>query len=221
MASVNPFKMTKAELQKFLTGRCKHYHFYYEHPACFIKEMGYPVRRGFLDIETSNLDADFGILLSYAIKVEDKRKIYGRHITKEELRSNTLDKQLVKECIKDMMRFDELVSYYGTRFDLKFLRSRALYWGLDFPEYGYIKHKDCYYMVRNRLKLHRNRLEDACRLLGIKGKTHLDGKIWVQALTGDEKALKYIFDHNKKDVIILEKLFKRLEVYVRPTNRSI
>jgi len=221
MASVNPFNLKKDELLIFLTGRCKHHHFYYEHPACFLKELGKEPKRGFLDIEVSNLHADFGIVLSYAIKVENKRKIYAGVITKEELTNGTLDKRVVQECIRDMMKFDEIITYNGTRFDLPYLRSRALHWGLEFPKYGYIKHKDAYYMVRNRLRLHRNKLEDACRLLGIKGKTHLDGTQWVKALTGDKKALKYVLDHNKKDVIILEELYHRLRDYVKEVRRSI
>jgi len=478
MAAVNPFNLKKDELLIFLTGRCKHHHYYYEHPACFLKELGKEPRRGFLDIEASNLHADFGIVLSYAIKVEGKRKIYYGVITKEELTNGTLDKRIVNDCVRDMMKFDEIVTYNGcltpghrvltadlrwvpvealrpgdkllafeenspstntrrhfieskvvtnipiekdvykitlsdgsilkatsdhpwlvkdnnnrwkwittkelasgryksltrimptwkedvsysagyigafldgegninqairgrsgkeadavfsitfsqkdktiirklsemldelgikysigpydkqhpymdcirikgsreeklkllgitrpaklsrlnirrlgaireyesiaidkieclgkkvvcglettsrtyiaegfpchnTRFDIPFLRSRALYWNIDFPLYGYIKHKDVYYMVKNRLRIHRNRLEDACRLLGIKGKTHLDGTQWVKALTGDKRALSYVLDHNKKDVIILEKLYHKLKDYVKEVNRSI
>jgi len=221
MAAINPYNLTKKELQIFLTGRCKHHHYYYEHPACFLKELGKEPRRGFFDIEVSNLHADFGIVLSYAIKVENKRKIYCGVISPEDLRNGTLDRNVVKQCIEDLSKFDEIVTYNGTRFDIPYIRSRALFWGFEFPKYGYIKHKDAYYMVRNRLRIHRNKLEDACRLLGIKGKTHLDGVIWTKALTGDEKALKYVLDHNKKDVIILEKLYHVLEPYVKEVRRSI
>ena len=219
--AVNPFNLKKDELLLFLTGRCRHHHYYYEHSACFVKEMGRKPTIGFLDIETSNLQADFGIVLSYAIKKADCKKIYSRVITKDELMNGTLDKEVVRQCIEDMSKFDVIISYFGSRFDIPFLRSRALYWKLEFPKYGYIKHKDVYYMVKNRLRLHRNRLEDACRLLGISGKTHLDGTYWVKALTGDKKSLRYILDHNKRDVILLEQVYNKLNVYARETKRSI
>ena len=221
MVGINPWKLKKDELILYFTGRCRHRHLYVEHPNCFLEELGKKPKRGFFDIETSNLHADFGIMLSYAIKVEGKRKIYANVIDPEDLRNGTLDKNLVKQCIDDLFEFDEIVTFRGSVFDLPFVRSRALYWGFEFPKYGYMKHKDVYYMVRNRLRLHRNRLEDACRLLGIKGKTHLDGATWTKALTGDKKALAYVLDHNKRDVIILEKLYHVLEPYVRETRRSI
>ena len=222
--TVNPFNLKKDELLVFLTQRCRHGHYYYEHPACFEKEYlhdGKPPRYCILDIEASNLNANFGIMLSYAIKEYKKPKIFARTITADELISETLDKGLVKECVDILSNYDVVITYYGSRFDIPFLRTRAIYWNLDFPKYGYLKHKDVYYMVRNRLKLSRNTLEEACRTLGIKGKTRVDGTYWIKALTGDETALKYILKHNKRDVIILEKLYDKLESYVRNTRRSI
>jgi len=219
--AVNPFNLKKDELLEYLTKRCKHGHLYVEHPSCYIKEKNRETRIGYLDIEASNLKADFGIMLSYCIKENGKKNIYYGCISKNDLMNGTLDKNLIKSCIDDMSKFDVIISYYGTKFDIPFIRSRALYWNLDFPKYGYLKHKDCYYMVRNRLCLSRNRLEDACRLMGIEGKTHLDGTYWIKALTGDKKSLKYILDHNKRDVILLEKLYHKIKDYVKETRRSI
>jgi len=221
MADINFHNLKKKELQLFLTGRCKHRHMYYEHPACFLRELNLKPRIGYLDIETSNLKANIGIMLSYCIKDGDSKKIYSGVIKKSELMDGTLDKRLVEDCINDMWKFDKIVTYYGTRFDVPFLRTRALFWDVEFPKYSQINHKDCYYMVRNKMCLHSNRLENACRLMGIKGKTHVDWNYWIRALTGDEKSLKYILDHNKKDVIILEKLYNKLLQYVRDTNKSI
>lgn len=160
-------------------------------------------------------------MLSYAIKDGNSKTIHYEVISRKELTNGTLDKNLVRECIKDMKKFDLIITYYGTKFDLPFIRSRALYWGLEFPEYGHITHKDCYYMVRNKLCIHRNRLEDACQLIGITGKTHLNGVYWVKALTGDKKSLEYILEHNKADVQILEKLHIKLKEYVKDSNKSI
>ena len=76
-------------------------------------------------------------------------------------------------------------------------------------------------MVRNKLCLHSNRLEVACRHLGIEGKTHLDGSMWTLAISGNKKALEYVLEHNKYDVIILEKLHNRIKEFVRNTVKSI
>jgi len=217
----NPFNMKKSELLDLFRGRCKHGHLYAEHPACYVKEKKNKVKIGYLDIETSNLTADFGIMLSYAIKERGKNKIYCGTITKKEIESGELDKNLVKKCIDDMNKFDIIMGYYSTKFDIPFLRSRAMYWGLDFPVYGELQHKDVWYMVRAKMRLHSSRLETACKHLGIKGKTHLDGLYWIKALSGDDKALEYILDHNKKDVIILEKLHDKIKDFVKNTTRPL
>jgi len=217
----NPMSMKKADLAVLFTGHCKHGHLYAEHPACYLAEYEPNLKVGFLDIETSNLKADFGIMLSYCIKEAGNKTILGRSITETELRKKVLDKSLVKECIDDIGKFNLIVTYYGTKFDIPFIRSRALYWKLDFPKFGSHNHKDVYYMVRNRLCIHRNRMEDAARLIDIKGKTHIDGYYWITALTGDKEALKYILDHNKADVEVLEEVYYKMKDFQRDISKSI
>jgi len=217
----NPMGMKKQDLAVLFTEHCKHGHLYAEHPACYLAEHEDKLKIGFLDIETSNLKADFGIMLSYCIKEANNKKILGRAINKKELDNGTLDKDLVKECIADVGKFNLIVTYYGTKFDVPFIRSRALYWDIEFPKFGSHNHKDCYYMVRNRLCIHRNRMEDAARLLGIEGKNHIDGYYWITALTGNPKALAYILDHNERDVEVLEKVYYKMKDFSRDVSKSI
>lgn len=221
--SLNPYKMKKIDLLKYLTKRCKHKHLYIEHPNCFIKESEYEPRVGFLDIETNGLKANFHIMGSYCIKDSASNKIYGRHITAKELMSNTIDKNLVQDCINDILQFDKIVTYFGTWFDIPFVRTRALKWNLkDFPIYGLVQHCDVYFMVKSKLCLHRRSLDAVTRHLGIEGKTHVDGNIWQTAfLHHDEKALKKIHEHCKLDVIILEKVWRKIKEYTPEAKRSL
>jgi len=217
----NPMNMKKEDLAILFTRRCKHGHLYAEHPGCYISEYESNLKIGYLDIESSNLKADFGIMLSYCIKEANKKEILGRSINKDELNNGTLDKNLVRECISNIGKFNLIITYYGTKFDLPFIRSRALYWGIEFPKFGSHNHKDCYYMIKNRLCIHRNRMEDAARLLGIEGKTHIDGYYWITALTGNSKALGYILDHNKADVEVLEKVYNKVKDFSKNVSKSI
>ena len=217
----NPFNMKKKEILELFRGKCKHGHLYAEHPNCYVKEKEQEIKIGYIDIESSQLKGNFGIMLSYCIKERNEDKIYCGTITKKDIDNEVLDKRLVKQCVEDMQRFDVLYGYYSTKFDIPFIRTRALYWDIDFPLYGEMNHKDIYYMVRNKLCLHSNRLEVACRHLGIEGKTHLDGSMWTLAISGNKKALEYVLEHNKYDVIILEKLHNRIKEFVRNTVKSI
>lgn len=221
---VNPFHLKKAELLIFTTQKCKHRMPYKQHPQCFINEImnnGKSPKIGFLDLEFQNFKANYGILLTYAIKEFGKNVTLGSKITTEEVRSKTLDKQLVKRLIKDFSKFDVVITYYGSRCDLPYMRTRALKWNIPFPSYGYIKHIDMYYVVKNKLSLNRNSLENACALLGIKGKNHVFGDIWMRAVTGHQPSIDYIYSHNVIDVVILEKLYNKMITFSSKTNRSI
>lgn len=202
--------------------RCQHRHDGLEHRACYVKhvtDLG-TARIGYLDIETSNLDANFGMIYSWCIK-EAKGDIISDVLTKEDWKHFPYDQRTVKSLIKAMEQFDVIYTYNGCRFDIPFIRTRALMIGVDFPVYKQITHQDLYFAVRSRLKLNYNSLENACRALGIKGKTRIDNEFWIRATSGDTKALKYILDHNKGDVIILEAIHEKLKPYIRFTNRSI
>lgn len=213
------FRSEMIRLAKF---RCKHGHTGLVHYNCYREESKEPERVGYLDIECSNLKANFGIMLSYAIKVQGKKKIFSSVITKKELEEGSLDKALVQRCIDDMKKFDHLIGHYSSGYDIPFIRTRALYWGLDFPKFGEIKHTDLYYLARRVLCLHSNRQDVIAEtILGSTRKTRLNARHWIMALQGDGKALRYVQSHNKGDVLDLEANHIRLQEYARKSNRSI
>jgi len=183
---------------------------------------------GFFDIETSNLKATYGFVFSYAIKVADEEKlnggqrIYSGLITPEDMKNGNFDRRLIKQCCYDLRKFNMIVTYYGKKFDIPFLRTRAILYGLDFPLYKEVLHTDCWQIVKNRLKLHSNKLEVACDFFSIPAKAHkLSPKIWFQASLGHEKALKHIMKHNIEDVISTEKIYKLVCPYYQKTRTSI
>ena len=216
-------RLKKDEIVWLGTHRCKHHHTFLEHYDCYLSENPQRKRIGYLDIETSNLDADFGIMLCYCIKDGSSNKILEGVLSKKEaIHATAPDKRLVEQCIKDMLKFDLIYTFYGTKFDLKFIRTRAVAMNLDFPLFGTIKHKDIYYIVKNKFKLHSNRLEVACNeLLGHSNKSHFDGNIWRQAVQGDTKALGYILSHCQNDVIDLEELRNKIIDFAYPSVVSV
>lgn len=221
--AINPYKMRKDELITFFFKTCKHGHKYAAHPQCYINECNKAEKVGYLDIETNGFFANFHIMLSYAIKVEGENKIYGRSITREELHGNDFDKQLLKDCVNDLLKFDRIITFNGTIFDIPFLRTRCLKLGVeDFPLYGLVKHTDVYFMAKSKLRMHRKTMEECARLLKVPGKNHVDGDIWLKAyIHGDKKSLKDVFEHNKKDVEVLEPVYQQLRVYSLENRRSL
>jgi uncharacterized protein YprB with RNaseH-like and TPR domain len=223
--SFNPYHLKKAELLVYLTGRCKHRNPYTIDKSCFQKEIldnNIKLRIGILDIETGGLtfNADGSILLSYYIKEYHKNKYCHNRIYYKDLKV-CLDKRLVFQLIKDLEKFNVIISFNGDYFDFPFIRTRSLIYGYKFIPYGYIKSIDIYKTVRHKFKLHRNSLKNTCKVFGIKGKTELDFYTWIKAISGNIKALKEIVEHNKYDVDITEELYDKIIEYERKINRSI
>jgi uncharacterized protein YprB with RNaseH-like and TPR domain len=220
MAKVNIARLKKDEIVFLYNQRCKHGHRYLEHYGCYLDEKPDKIRVGFFDIEASNLKADFGIILSYSI-LSNKGVYYGDVITEADLHGS-LDKRIVSQMVKDIRNFDVIVGFYSTKYDIPFARTRAHVLGLGFPVYGEVQHKDVYYMVKYKFSLSRSSQENAARMLvGKTEKTRMKPELWVRALGGDKKSLDYIFDHNKRDVRDLKRLYEEVIAYVKNSTKSI
>ena len=220
-------KLLKKDFIWLANHRCQHGERYLQHPACFFKEKpeGAPVveRIGFLDIETSNLHGNFGYIFSYCIKELDG-DILGYCITPDEIRKHLFDKNLMKQLCVDIKKFHRIIVYWGKnyRFDIPFCRTRALKWGFPFPEHKDLVVNDLFDVVKSRLRLHRNRLENACNFLDIPSKEHrLDPDIWQKAMSGDQRALDWIYEHNKEDVVSTEAVWKKVYMFYPNPNTSI
>jgi len=218
---INWSSLKKNDYVYMATHRCKHKHTYLEHPSCYIKDKMGDLKIGYLDIESGGLKANFDYILTWVIKTKGKNEYKYGKIKKSEINDFTFDKRIVKELIQAMLEYDVIITYYGSRFDIPFIRSRALSHNMLFPEFGTLRHIDVYYMVKTKMCLHKNSLDSACALLDIKGKTHIKGNYWMRAVVGDSVALKYVLDHNLADVKILERLHNKLDRYCKFTNRSI
>ncbi len=202
--------------------RCEHRHTGLEHPNCYIRYLDscdtYNI--GFLDIETSQLNAEFGFMLTWSIKR------FGGNVASDYVRESdfdnwNFDKRITKSIINEMKKYNILYTYYGSRFDIPFIRSRALKYHLSFPIQNQIIHRDLYYIIRNKLALPNNSLRAVTHFLGINGKTDLSSDMWTKAAYGDRKSIKYILYHNIKDVEILEKLYIKVRPYMARTRTSI
>jgi uncharacterized protein YprB with RNaseH-like and TPR domain len=160
-------------------------------------------------------------MLSYCIKRRGG-EILKRSITPGDIKAHRFDLPLCQQFLEDIGDFDRLVTYYGTGYDMPFIRTRCLFHKLDAPAAGSVFHTDLYYTVRNRLKLHRNRMEVACDILDIPSKGHrLTPQVWQRAQAGDQKSIDYVVQHNIEDVESLSQLWDRLYGQFKVNKTSI
>jgi len=190
-------QLRKGDIEWLASHRCKaHRHSYLTHYQCFLSEdpKDSPFRENvaIFDIETTGLKGDYHYVLSYALLTE-KGQVRGRVLTRDEIRNGIFDRDLMKELNHDLRMFHRVVGHYMERFDLPFVRTRAVKYGYDFPLYKSIYVTDTWAILKYKFSLASNRLGTACDFFGIKAKTHpLTPAIWHAAGIGDEKALAYI-----------------------------
>ena len=102
-------KLNYQQLQDALRFKCHHGHSGLSHPTCYEKEKNIKEKIGFIDLEFFGLNANFGIVLTWAIKPENSDKVLFDVITSKD----KTDKRIVASCIKAMHGFDRLVGHYA------------------------------------------------------------------------------------------------------------
>jgi uncharacterized protein YprB with RNaseH-like and TPR domain len=160
-------------------------------------------------------------MLSWAIK-EKGGDTYYDVITKSDIFDrNIRDRRIVISLLEELKKYSVVCTYYGTNFDLPFLRAKALHYGLEGLEYGTAFHLDLYFTIKSKFALSRKSLAVATEYFGIPGKTPLDHNIWYNAQYGEPEELKMVLEHNIADVEITEKLHDKIVPYRKWLRNSV
>lgn len=211
------------DIRRLANWRCRHSHSGLAHYNCWLKENPEKERIAFVDIESTALKADLGFMICYAIKDAKTGKMYIDYLKASDLKTNKQeDYRILKSFIKTISKYDRIIGWYSSHFDIPFIRGRALISNLKFPFYGSLFHNDIIYISRNKLCFHSNRQENvAQQLLGRSNKTHFDINIWRKASRGDARAIKKIVEHNIIDVNELEQIYYKIKDFAKPSDTSI
>lgn len=158
------------------------------------------------DIETSNLDADFSILLSTVIKPFGQEPIVFRgddYTEWDENRAN--DFQIVKDVTDELRRHAIIIGHYGDRFDIPYIRAKLVKHGL--PPLPQMFGIDSWKIARDNFKVSSRRLKNLAEYFDIGEKEPVEGNLWVAAAySGSREAMDKIVEHNIVDCEVLEKL---------------
>lgn len=166
----------------------------------------------FWDIESTQLDADFGFMLAYGYKAQGDKKPTVVSVLEQPTKDGEPDTNLLRHAYTTLCSADMWVTFYGKEFDVKFLKSRMLNLGLTLPP---IHHVDLYFIAKQNMKLHSHRLASISAFLGVEEKTPLVGRTWVLASRGNKNAIKEVIEHCRQDVVVLEQAYDKLRPYIR------
>jgi uncharacterized protein YprB with RNaseH-like and TPR domain len=167
------------------------------------------------DIEASNLNADFGVVICVGFKdVGEGKPVVlriddypGRDIIAQE-------RNLLVDVADRLLGGDVWLTHFGTYYDIPFVNTRLLYHRLPTLPSGYPS-IDTWKVARNRLKLRNNRLITISEFLGTEDeKNAIRPEQWLKALSGHRPSLDYIVEHCRRDVLVLEEAYERLRPLV-------
>lgn len=124
---------------------------------------------------------------------------------------NGNDKNVVEEIVKVLEEADEVVAHNGDAFDIPWIRTRALYHGITLDPT--IKSVDTLKLSKNGFYFNSNKLDYIASYLGFGHKIKTEFQLWKDVLAGSKKALAEMVKYCKHDVVLLEKVFDKLEKY--------
>jgi len=155
---------------------------------------------GYLDIETSGLQADFDIMITWANLVRDvktgKTVIHGDKVKKcdfelahKERNADVIDKRICESVIKEINSCDCLIGHWFIgkhRHDIPFIRTRCALNNLKgLPHHKCIRYGDTQKWGSTLYRLHNNGLSSISDMFNISTKkTPLEPKVWKNACIG-------------------------------------
>jgi len=157
------------------------------------------------DIETTNLTADYGVVLCGVVanSLTHKTQLHSQRLLNKrwDTRADD-DREVVKAIFEDLDRADFWVAHNGANFDIPFLFTRAAYWGLPTPKKRAIL--DPVIVSRRHFRLSGNSLHALSKAFNLPRKTELDPNTWRRAsLARDPSAMIAIEKHCQRDVEVL------------------
>lgn len=122
------------------------------------------------------------------------------------------DLHVIKTLHKVLAEADVIVGHNSDKYDLPFVEGRILIHGLDpLPPITKI---DTLKAARDRFLLNANNLNYLGKVLGVGRKIHTDNELWLRVLRGEKAAIREMVTYNKQDVLLLERVFLKLQPYI-------
>lgn len=178
-----------------------------------------------LDIETApnrafvwgmwdqNISADqmleSGYVLCWSAKWLGERAMHFASVGKD--RAN--ERNMLKQIHALLDEADVVIHYNGIKFDIPVLNREFIKFQMAPP--SPYRQVDLLQVAKRAFRFESNKLGYVSTAIGIGAKVkHRGFELWVKCMEGDAQAWRDMERYNKRDVVLLEKLYKRLRPWI-------
>ncbi len=169
-------------------------------------------REVMLDIETTNLRGNMGRITVACVKPVGMETLILRMDNYDAPLWD--DSLLVKDLRDTLAKCARVVTWFGARFDTKFIRTRSVLQNLHHDVVGF-RHLDLYDTSRRELLMTSHKLKTLVNTFGAGQKPEPREETWRRAMFGDKRSLDEIANRCVEDVRQLECVYLQLEPYIQ------
>lgn len=168
----------------------------------------------FFDIESSGgFNADFGSTLVVSLKP------YNGKPYSFSVKAVGNDQKIVREAKEALEQYQCWVSYYGKGFDVPYLNTRLLKWGMRPIEPKH--HLDMYFSLKYKMKLSRKGLGAVADFLRVKTpKINVPQHVWSEMPFNLDKHMGPMIARCEGDCATLEDIYKETRHMVREIKKG-
>lgn len=129
--------------------------------------------------------------------------------------SNQDDKFLLQQFIPVLNEADLIVAHNGDRYDIKFIKTRAIAHDLemliDYPQFDTLK------VAKKKFNFNSNKLDYISEFLGFENKIKTEMQLWDDIIFNKcPKAMNKMIEYCNKDVELLELVYDKLAKWEKP-----
>ena len=127
-------------------------------------------------------------------------------------RTPAADQSVVQLLCNAIREADAVVAHNGDKFDMRWINARAVFHGL--PPLPPVIQIDTLKIAKAKFKFNSNKLAYLVEFLKVGKKIKTEFGLWKACMAGDVKALAKMVRYNRRDIVILERVYDKLAPYV-------
>lgn len=151
-------------------------------------------------------------IMTWSAKWLDHDEVFSDRLTgKEAIQEN--DERLMTTLWPYLDAADVVITHNGSRFDMPKIKTKFLQHSLAPP--SFYKELDTLKVARAEFSFAHNTLDYIASFFGMEGKMKTELDLWIEAKHGNNEALAYMEEYNKRDVEVLENVYLRFRPWIK------